>query len=183
MTTATKMNGLDLGQLQDIVDACTENPDAAQAKFEVATRWTGATRSESKVENWELGGQRLSKDFTIRADEPTELLGGNTAPNPQEYLLSALNACLLVGYVAGSSLKGITLESIEIRSQGQLDLRGFLGLAPVPPGCPEFEYTVRIQGNGSAEDFEEIHQNVQATSPNYFHLTQPIPLRGRLELV
>ena len=49
--------------------------------------------------------------------------------------MAAFNACITVGYVAGAALKGIKLESLEIRTKGQLDLRGFLGLDDtVPPG-------------------------------------------------
>ena len=49
--------------------------------------------------------------------------------------MAAFNACITVGYVAGAALKGINLENLEIRTRGQLDLRGFLGLSDqVAPG-------------------------------------------------
>ncbi len=115
------------------------------------------------------------------SDEPVELLGSNEAPNPQELLLAALNACMMVGYVAGASLKGITLDTVEIRTRGELDLRGFLGLdESVSPGYRRINYTVHISGNGTREQFEEIHQAVMATSPNYFNMAQPIQMCGRL---
>ena len=40
-----------------------------------------------------------------------ELLGQNSAPNPQELLMTALNACITVGYVAGAAVKGVTLAT------------------------------------------------------------------------
>ena len=50
-------------------------------------------------------------------------------------LLSALNACMTVGYVAGAAVRGIRLTSLEIETRGELDLRGFLNLSDsVPPG-------------------------------------------------
>ena len=51
-----------------------------------------------------LLGQRVTKDFTIRVDEPYELCGANQFANPQEYLLAALNACMIVGYSAVCAL-------------------------------------------------------------------------------
>lgn len=97
--------------------------------------------------------------------------------------MAAFNACITVGYVAGASLKGINLESLEIRTRGQLDLRGFLGLNDqVPPGYEKVDYDVFIKGDGRQEDFEEIHRNVMATSPNYFNMSRPIRLNGSLKL-
>ena len=50
--------------------------------------------------------------------------------------MAAFNACIMVGYVAGASLsRRSSFESVEIRTRGELDLRGFLGLSDkVPPG-------------------------------------------------
>jgi hypothetical protein len=89
----------------------------------------------------------------------------------------------MVGYVAGASLKGINLYSVEIRTRGELDLRGFLGLSDsVPPGYEEIEYEVRISGDGSLEQYEEIHQTVMKTSPNYFNISRPIRVNGTLQV-
>ena len=97
--------------------------------------------------------------------------------------MAAFNACITVGYVAGASLRGINLESLEIRTRGQLDLRGFLGLSEaVAPGYESIDYEVRIKGDGSATDFEEIHQTVMKTSPNYFNMSRPIKMNGTLSV-
>ena len=97
--------------------------------------------------------------------------------------MAAFNACITVGYVAGASLKGITLDSLEIRTKGELDLRGFLGLSDnVAPGYQNVDYEVRISGDGSPADFEEIHQTVMKTSPNYFNMSRPIKLNGTLSV-
>ena len=97
--------------------------------------------------------------------------------------MAAFNACITVGYVAGAALKGITLESLEIRTKGELDLRGFLGLSDtVAAGYEAIDYEVRIKGDGSEADFEEIHQNVIKTSPNYFNVSRPIKLNAKLSV-
>ena len=97
--------------------------------------------------------------------------------------MAAFNACVMVGYVAGAALKGIALDSVVIATRGQLDLRGFLGLDDsVPPGYEEIDYEVRISGDGSPEDFEEIHQGVLKTSPNYFNINRPIRVNASLHV-
>lgn len=179
----SRVNGLDLAALGEVVEAIEKEPKQALAGFEVNTRWVGQTRSETSVDGFTLGGERISRTHKIVADEPCELLGSDSAPNPQELLMAAVNACMMVGYVAGASLKGISLESVEIRTRGTLDLRGFLGLDDsVPPGYESIDYEVRIKGDGSREQFEEIHQTVMKTSPNYFNINRPIRMNGTLQV-
>ena len=178
-----RVNGLDLTALCTVVDAIEQDASRAKVAFDVTTRWAGQTRSETVVEGYTIGGQRVTRSHKIVADEPTELLGSDSAPNPQELLMAAFNACITVGYVAGASLQGITLDSLEIRTRGELDLRGFLGLSEdVPAGYEQIDYEVRIKGDGTPEQFEQIHQNVLKTSPNYFNISRPIRVNATLSV-
>lgn len=181
--TRNVVNGLDLDALGEVVGEIQQDSSKALVRFSVATRWTGQTGSRATVKAIDLAGEQIERDFVIAADEPEELLGANTAPNPQELLMAAVNACMTVGYVAGASVHGITLDALEIETTGQLDLRGFLGLDDtVPPGYEQIDYTVRIAGNGTPEQFEEIHRTVMQTSPNYFNMARPIRMNGRLQV-
>ncbi|HET9397512.1 MAG TPA: OsmC family protein [Sphingomicrobium sp.] len=175
------VNDVDLDRLQQLVADAQANPALG---FEVTTRWDGQFRSESRVGAIRLGnGDRIVRDHVIRADEPEEILGNNEAPNPQELLMAALNACMTVGYVAGAATRGITLTKLEIETKGTLDLRGFFALADnVPPGYPSLNYVVRIAGDGTPEQFAEIHAEVQATSPNYDNLARAIRMDATLEV-
>ena len=180
-TVQNRVNGLDLTALGEVVEAIQDDPSQAKVSFNVTTRWTGQTRSESTVDGFTIAGNRVARSHKIVADEPNELLGADSAPNPQELLMAAVNACMTVGYVAGAATHGITLEKLEIATRGTLDLRGFLGLDDaVPPGYEAIDYDVRIAGNGTPEQFEEIHQTVMKTSPNYFNLSRPIRLESTL---
>ncbi len=180
-TVRTVVNGIDLDALDELADRARDDARSANAGFRVLTEWKGQTRSESTVESFTCAGEPIPRNFTIVCDEPRELLGQDTAPNPQELLLSALNACMVVGYVALAAQRGITLDDCRIETEGELDIRGFLGLdETVPPGYRRISYTVHLVGDGTREQFEEIHQIVMATSPNYFNLAQPVQMCGRL---
>ncbi|WP_380872751.1 osmotically inducible protein C [Sphingomonas sp. DBB INV C78] len=184
LMTRNIVNGLDLSALGKVVDDVRADAARGIVGFRVKTRWTGQTRSETLIESYEFGGEQIDRRFKIVADEPVELMGQNSAPNPQELLMTALNACMMVGYVANAALHGIELTSVEIDTHGQLDLRGFLGLDDaVAPGYRQLDYTVRIAGPGTAEQFQAIHQAVMKTSPNFFNLNQPIRMNGRLEII
>jgi uncharacterized OsmC-like protein len=185
MSTATvqssrKLNGVDTVELKQLIDNSVD-PGKAAVRFGVTTRWKGGAKSETRVDGYQIGGQWIEREFAILSDEPRELCGSNTQPNPQELLMAAFNSCMLVGYVAGATLHGIELKHLEIQTEGDLDLRGFLGLAPdVKPGYDEIHYTVRIAGNGTAEQFRQIHETVMATSPNRWNIANPIKLTSQL---
>jgi len=180
-TRSTTLNGIDTQALKDTMAAIKADHARGIARFSVTTAWKGGTVTETAIKGWSLGGQDLPKDFTIRIDEPAELLGTNTAANPQENLMAAMNACMAATYVAACAMQGIELESLEIETTGELDLRGFLGLnAAIPAGYEGVDYTVRIKGDGTEEQFRNVHQWVRKTSPNYYNLANAIQLNATL---
>jgi uncharacterized OsmC-like protein len=175
------VNGIDVEALRAKAGAIQADPKLGMTRWNVTTRWAGGTRSDTKVTNYEIGGQSVNKDFTIRVDEPLELCGTNQYANPQEVLLAALNACMTVGYVAAFALEGITLHELAIETRGDIDLRGFLGLDDsVKPGYDELAYTVHVKADATPAQIERVHDIVCRTSPNRFNLSQPIRLRSRL---
>lgn len=177
----TPLNGIGLDALSTFIRDIACDPAKGIVEFRVTSQWQRGTRSRAKVESYSIGGRRVARAFEIDSDEPLELLGENTAPNPQEMLMAALNACVTVGYVVGAAMKGITLERLEVETSGQLDLRGFLSIdARVRPGYEMIRYIVRIKGDGTPAQFRDIHETVMKTSPNYFNITKPITIDAEL---
>lgn len=180
-TKSTVVNGIDTAHVMDVVNQISDDPSKAMTSWSVTTQWKGGTRSDSHVKGYEIGGQLVRKDFTVNIDEPLELGGTNEFANPQEYLLSAMNACMIVGYAAACAMQGIELEELRIETEGDIDLRGFLGLDPdIAPGYEELKYTVHIKGNATPEQLEKIHDIVCATSPNRYNISRPIKLNTNL---
>jgi uncharacterized OsmC-like protein len=177
------VNGIDVNGLHGVIEKVKSDPQEGIVEFRVKTGWQGQTRSQTSVESYRLAGDEIRRRFTIASDEPLELLGENTAANPQELLMAALNACMTVGYVAGAAVNAIILSKLEIETSGQLDLRGFLGIEPtVKPGYDSIRYVVRIKGNGTAEQFRQIHENVMKTSPNFFNISRPVRIEAELQV-
>src|SRR5262245_216123 len=177
----TIRNGVNVDDLLALIESVRRNAANGMTKWRVATTWQGQTRSRAEVDGFTIGGERVPRRFAIDIDEPCELGGTNQFANPQEHLLGALNACMTVGYVAQCAVRGITLESLEIETDGEIDLRGFLGIDPaVPPGYKKLNYVVRIKGSGTKEEFAEIHNAVMATSPNLYNVSRPVDLKPTL---
>jgi uncharacterized OsmC-like protein len=179
--TGTTRNGINVTALQGVIEALRENPAAGQTQWAVNSRWAGGTRSDHAVDGCVIGGREVGRRFTIRSDEPVELLGTNEFPNPQEYLMAAMNACMMVGYAAVAALMGVTLTKLEIRTWGDIDLRGFLAIdESVPAGYELLRQTVTIAGDATPEQFRQLHETVKKTSPNYFNITRAIATQSRL---
>lgn len=178
---ANVVNGINVDDLFALIDGVRRDGAKAKTNWHVSTSWLGQTRSRSQVEGYEIGGDKVERTFTIDIDEPSELGGANQFANPQEYLLSALNACIMVGFVAQCAIHGITLDDLTIETGGEIDLRGFLGIDPtVPPGYESLSYTIRVKGSGTKEEFAKIHAAVMATSPNFYSVSRPVSLKPTL---
>ena len=179
--TATVINGINVDDVQAIVAQVQADPANGQTHWKVNSTWQGQTHSRHTVESFGLAGQTIPRHFTMDVDEPVELGGTDRFANPQEHLLAAVNACMTVGYVALCALNGITLEKLEIETEGEIDLRGFLGLdATVAPGYERLNTTVRIKGDATPAQFEQIHQMVRATSPNIHNIAAAVTLNRTL---
>ena len=177
----TVVNGINVDDLFALIDGVKRDSAKGKTKWHVATTWQGQARSRAQIESFEIGGERVPRRFSIDIDEPCELGGTNRFANPQEHLIAALNVCMTVGYVAQCAVRGISLESLAIETDGEIDLRGFLGIDPaVPAGYEALNYTVRIKGNGTKQQFAEIHRVVMATSPNFYNMSRAVALKPTL---
>lgn len=177
---ATRVNGIDLAAVGAIAEAVEADAKNAEARFAVTTRWTGGCRTETRSRLFTLGGNPLAREHVIAADEPFEMLGSDSAPNPQELLLAALNACVTVGIVLGAAAQGIELRALEVDCEGELDLRGFLDAeSGIAPGVDSLAISVKVDTDAPDEALDAIVDHVRKVSPNFFHLTTAIPVSTR----
>src|SRR5262245_42380435 len=135
--SATITVGFDQDQLLGLIEAIRQNPEVGKTVWKANTQWQGGFRSQAEI-----------RGFTMPLDEPTALGGSNTAPNMVEAILGAYGCCLTTGYVANAALRGIELEDVKVEIEGDLDLRGFLGLADpteVWPGYTQIRTKVHLQ--------------------------------------
>src|SRR5437762_6060629 len=138
-TSSSIVNGIDADAVHELIDSVDDNPAKGMTHWRVASAWQGGTHSRAQVGGFAMGGVDVARRFSIDIDEPFELGGGNAFANPQGYLLAALNVCMIVGYSALCALQCITLQKLEITTEGDIDLRGFLAwtrrLPPATGSC------------------------------------------------
>ena len=181
ITSRPPVNGIDLEALDDMVERIRANPGCGVAGFRGEDRMEGPDPQQIHGRVLHLRRRAHSAQLHDRLRRAAPAARPGFGAQPQELLLSAVNACMMVGYVAQAAVRGVRLTDCRIETEGELDLRGFLGLdEEVSPGYRRISYTVHLEGDGTREQFEEIHQAVMATSPNYFNMAQPIQMCGRL---
>ena len=177
------VNGIDTEAMHTLIDEVDGDSAKGMTHWRVASSWQGGTHSRAQVDGFVMGGANVPRRFAIDMDEPFEIGGRNAYANPQEYLLAAMNACMIVGYTALCALQGIALEKLEITTEGDIDLRGFFGLDPtVAAGYRELRSTVVIKGDGTEEQFRKIHDMVLATSPNFYNITRAVRVAPELTI-
>lgn len=174
-------NGIAVSALSEFVNEIKDSPSEGVASYGVALDWQSGTRSKVTTLPMSIGPHTVNRDFSWEIDEPRQLLGCNHAPNPQEYLLSGVGACILVGFAVGASIMEIQLESLKVTVRGELNLSGFLAIDPtaaVP--FTELNYCIEVAGDGSAEQFETLRETALKQSPNAMTIMRGTDINGEL---
>lgn len=143
-----ELNGVDLNELQETIDAIQNDPKMGRSQFRATNTWIEGTRNRTRISGFYGAKQEIAHDpeFRLMADEPELLAGNDTNPNPVEHLLNALASCVTTSMVAHAAVRGIEIESLESKLEGDIDFRGFLGLDPdVPKGYTDIRMTVRVK--------------------------------------
>jgi len=176
---ATSTNGVDLARLTETIEAVKATPGLASFRFRIQNRWIGCGQNRSEVQQFSAGGKELQHrtDLILEADEPDVLLGSDTAANPVEHLLHALASCVTTSMVYHAAARGIAVEEVESSLEGDLDLRGFLGLAPsVRKGYQQIRLKLRIKTNAADEQLRELESLGPKFSPVFDSITKGVPI-------
>ena len=178
------LNGINLDQLFSTIDLIKEKPDIAKFKFRAENNWIDGTHNRATVKDFygALNEDDTRERAIFEIDEPPVLLGNNIGTNPVEYLLVALSGCLTTSMIAHASAMGIEIKGVESRYEGDIDLRGFLGISEdVPVGYQEIRVYFKIDANISNEQKEELVRMAQKYSPVFNTITKSAPVSVHLE--
>jgi uncharacterized OsmC-like protein len=178
-TTATTVNGVKVDELFKVIEAVKATPGIAKFKFHLNNKWLDGAKNRSTLTNFYAGGQEVKHEqpFTLDADEPPMLQGNGSAPNPVEYLLEAITACVTTALVYHAAAQGIAIEEIESHVEGDIDLRGFLGLDKnIRRGFQNIRMDFKIKADVSDEQLEELGKLGPTFSPVFDSVTNGVPV-------
>lgn len=165
-TTMTRsVNGVDIDVLMGTVNAIKAEPELGSCRFRASNKWVGGTQNRSTVTGFYGAKQEMDhkQTFVMDADEPEILAGSDNGANPVEHLLHALASCMTTSMVAHAAVRGIRIEEMESQLEGDIDIRGFLGLAAdVPKGYTNIRAKFMVKAR--PEDLSKIRE-LAAFSP------------------
>lgn len=180
-TMSGVINGVDVDRMGTTIQAIRHNPSLATFQFRADNRWIDGGHNRSTVRSFYGAGQEdtiRTKPFILDADEPPVLLGTDHGANPAEYVLHALAACLTTSLVYHAAARGIRVESVESKLEGDLDLQGFLGLSDqVRKGYKAIRVNITMKSDASPEQLAELAK----FSPVYDTLSNPVPVSIQIE--
>ena len=161
------VNGVNVDDVGELIGNIAQDASLGASRFRLTNKWVRGGNNQSRVTGFYSGGQDHEhlQEFTIEADEPPVLAGNDLAANPVEYLLSSLAACLTSALVYHAAVRGIEIRALEAKVEGDLDLRGFLGMSDeVRRGFEGIR--VEYQIDTDAEDLEALRE-LMLFSPVY----------------
>lgn len=166
------VNGVALDTLMSTVTAIKSDPGLGACRFRASNTWLAGNHNRSTVTGFYGAKQEMAhrQVFRMDADEPAILAGNDNGANPVEHLLHALASCLTTSMVAHAAVRGIRIEALESELEGDLDLRGFLGLdAEVPKGYTAIRVKFRVKAD--PKDMDALRE-LTKFSPVFNTLTQ-----------
>ncbi|HWT26262.1 MAG TPA: OsmC family protein [Solirubrobacteraceae bacterium] len=182
---STIRNGVDTGTMFATLDLIKGRPELARFQFRASNRWLGGAHNRSTVKDfYAAGGEDSSRReaFELDAGEPAILLGADTGPNPAEYLLHALAACLTTSIVYVAAARKVELTAVESTLAGDMDVRGALGVDPEPRnGFERIRVAFRVTGHAPAEKLREIVERAKQRSAVYDMVTNGVPVAVDVE--
>lgn len=177
------MNGVDRDALFETIDAVKADETIAAFNFRIENTWMGGGLNRTTVTDFFGAGETTDHQiaFELWNDEPEVLLSGDRGPNPVENLLHALAGCLTTSMVYHAAARGIAIDGIKTRFEGDLDLRGFLGLSEdVRKGYQSIKVMFEINGDLGPEQKRELVALACTYSPVFDVVTNGVPVECRI---
>ena len=179
--TATVRNGVDTITMFATLDAIKAQPEIAKFQFRASNRWLSGGYNRSTIKDFYAAcGEDTTRTeaFTLDAGEPAILLGTDTGPNPAEYLLHALAACVTTSLVYSAAARGVRLTSVESTLEGDLNVQGALGIntEDYRNGYEQIRMTIRISGDAPAEKLREVVQRGTDRSVVFDSIANGVPI-------
>jgi uncharacterized OsmC-like protein len=142
-----QLNGWNLDQFQSVINMVKENPEAGRLSFETRTKWDAGFGVDGRTEKIGMVDQTIPRRFTFRGDHSPELLGKDTGPTAVETLLAALGSCIAGTYAAQATARGIKIDDLEVAIDGDIDLQGFLQIAPIRAGLSDVSVNIKVKSD------------------------------------
>ncbi|HEX6311556.1 MAG TPA: OsmC family protein [Acidimicrobiia bacterium] len=166
--SATHPNGVDIEAIRAARTDLTDAPELAAFQFRATNRWVDGVHSRTTFDTFYGVGaeQAHRRPFTYDADHPELFAAPDNGPTPVEFVLHGLAACITAGIASIAANRGITLRSVTSTLEGDLDMRGLMGIDDdVRNGYQSVRVSFEIDGDAPADELEKlVHQSIKRSA-------------------
>lgn len=178
---STQVNGLDVQAAFDTIDAIKADARLARFQFRARNVWIDGGVNRSTIRDFYGAGREdesRTTDFVFTNGEPPVLLGNNEGANPVEFLLHALAGCVTTTFILHAAARGITIQELSTELEGDLDVRGLLGLDDsVSPGYEQIRIRMNVKAACSDDELDDLLAYTQRHSPVCNTVCRPVPVK------
>lgn len=163
------------------IEKVKNEPALGASKFRVKNRWMTGGHNRSEAKGFYTAGREddtRTRPHVMDADEPSILAGTDKGANPVEHVLHALASCLTTSMVYHAATRGIEIEELESTLEGDLDVRGLMGLAAdVRKGYQHIRVNFKVKSNATAQELKALCEY----SPVFDTIRNPVAVTINLE--
>jgi len=176
----TTMNSVDVAALSETLSALQRQPALGAFQFRAKNVWASGGLNRSTIDGFFGAGKEETRPrpFTFAADEPPVLHGGDQGANPVEFVLHALAACMTTTMVYHAAARGIEISSVSSEREGDIDVRGFMGLADdVRKGYSQVRVKLHVESEAPPAKLAALAK----MSPVYDIVSNSLPVEVAIE--
>ena len=158
--TNTKVNGVDVEHVMNLIGGIEKDNERSKFQFRLSNQWVDGGLNRSRIKEYYAECREdveRTEPFIVDADEPAVSAGGDSAPNPMEWVLHSLVSCLTSTMVYHAAVQGIEIRSVQSSLTGDMDVRGMLGLSEeVRKGYSHVQVRMLVGSDESAATLKEL---------------------------
>ena len=178
-----RFNGVDVNHVLGLIGGIEQDTDRSKFQFRLNNRWIDGGHNRSNIKEYFANGQEdvtRNTPFIVDADEPAVSAGSDSAPNPMEFVLHALASCLTSTMVYHAAVQGIEIDSVESWLEGDLDVRGMLGMSEESrKAFNAVRVCMRVKSPADADTLTTLAM----FSPVYDMVSNSLPVEFELEKI
>jgi uncharacterized OsmC-like protein len=152
-----ELNGLHPERLEAVIESLkdADNLKAFSGPWRSRVSWEGGFRAKAHT-----------RTHTVSFDEPEGLDTQDTAASAHEHLLSAVGACMTVGFILNATRHGIRVRNLEISLEGNFDnILKWAGLDEGNPGYGRIHAKAFVSADADEDTLRALWKKAVEGSP------------------
>lgn len=164
-----RINGVDLAALHAEIGAIRSQRSLGLFRFRADNRWLHGGHTRTTVKDfYGAGVQQTSRrrPIVVESELSAPFRGSDRAMFPLEQMLAALASCLTTTLVWRASVRGLHLDAVETRVEGDIDIAGLLGNdATVASGYRRIKVLVKLESDAPDAVLDDLLKVAKRFSP------------------